>query len=47
MNWEVLWKIVLIITLAGYSLLVIGVIIGGVGNIVDMLRDLRKPPDSD
>ncbi len=47
MNWELLWKIVLIFTLVGYSLLVIGVIFGGVGNIVDMLRDLRKPPDQD
>jgi hypothetical protein len=47
MNWELLWKIVLIFTLVGYSLLVIVVIIGGVGNIVDMLRDLRKPPDQD
>jgi hypothetical protein len=47
MNWELLWKIVLIFTLAGYSLLVIIVIFGGVGNIVDMLRDLRKPPDQD
>jgi hypothetical protein len=47
MNWELLWKIVLIFTLAGYSLLVIIVIIGGAGNIVDMLRDLRKPPDQD
>jgi hypothetical protein len=47
MNWELLWKGVLIFTLAGYSLLVIIVIIGGAGNIVDMLRDLRKPPDQD
>lgn len=47
MNWSVLWKAVLIFTLAGYSLLVIVVIIGGTGNIVDMLRDLRKPPDQD
>jgi len=47
MNWELLWKIVLIFTLVGYSLLVIVVIIGGAGNIVDMLRDLRKPPDQD
>ena len=47
MNWTVLWKAVLIFTLAGYSLLVIIVILGGVGNIVDMLRDLTKPPDQD
>jgi hypothetical protein len=47
MNWELLWKIVLVFTLAGYTLLVIAVILGGVGNIVDMLRDLKKPPDQD
>jgi len=47
MNWGLLWKGILIFTLAGYSLLVIIVIIGGAGNIVDMLRDLRKPPDQD
>ncbi len=47
MNWGLLWKIVLVFTLAGYSLLVIIVIFGGVGNIVDMLRDLKKPPDQD
>ena len=47
MNWAMLWKAVLIFTLAGYSLLVIIVIFGGVGNIVDMLRDLTKPPDQD
>ncbi len=47
MNWELLWKAVLIFTLSGYSLLVIIVIIGGASNIVDMLRDLTKPPDQD
>ena len=47
MNWELLWKIVLIFTLAGYSLLVIIVMIGGARNIVDMLRDLTKPIDPD
>jgi len=47
MNWELLWKVVLIFTLLGYSLLVIIVILGGTSNIVDMLRDLRKPPDQD
>jgi nitrate reductase NapE component len=46
MNWELLWKAVLILTLCGYSLLAVIVIIGGVGNIIDMLRDLRKPVDS-
>ena len=47
MNWELLWKIVLIFTLFGYALLVIIVIFGGSKNIVDMLRDLRNPPNED
>ena len=47
MNWELLWKGVVVFTLVGYSLLVVVVIIGGVKNIVDMLRDLRKPLDND
>ncbi len=47
MNWELLWKGLLIFTLCGYLLLVIIVIIGGSRNIVDMLRDLAKPPDQD
>jgi len=47
MNWAVLWKAVLIFTFSGYSLLVIIVIFGGASNIVDMLRDLTKPPDQD
>jgi hypothetical protein len=47
MNWELLWKAVLIFTLAGYSLLVIIVIFGGIGNIVDMLHDLLNPPDQE
>ncbi len=47
MNWELLWKGVLVFTLVGYFLLVVTVIIGGVKNIVDMLRDLRKPLDND
>jgi hypothetical protein len=47
MNWQLLWKILLIFTLSGYSLLVVIVIFGGARNIVDMLRDLTKPPDHD
>jgi len=47
MKWELLWKGILIFTLSGYFLLVIVVIIGGARNIVDMLRDLTKPPDQD
>ena len=45
MNWEMLWKAVLVFTLCGYSILVIIVFIGGLGNIADMLRELRKPAD--
>lgn len=47
MNWELLWKSVLIFTLSAYSLLVIVVMFGGIRNIVDMLRDLSNPPDPD
>lgn len=47
MNWELLWKGLLIFTLSGYFLLVIVVIIGGTRNIVDMLRDLTNPPEED
>jgi len=43
MSWAALWKIILIFTLSAYSLLVLIVIIGGIGNIVDMLKDLRAP----
>lgn len=47
MNWELLWKIVLLFTLFGYAFLVIIVILGGSKNIVDMLQDLRNPPQDD
>jgi len=47
MNWELLWKTVLIFTLFGYGLLVVIVVFGGVKNIVDMLKDLTKPADQD
>jgi len=43
MSWATLWKTILIFTLGGYSLLVLIVIIGGIGNIIDMLKDLRPP----
>lgn len=46
MNWELLWKIVLVFTLSAYSILMIIVFFGGIGNIVDMLKDLRAPVDS-
>jgi len=45
MNWELIWKIVLIFTLVAYSLLAIIVFIGGIGNVIEMLRDLRAPID--
>ena len=45
MTWIHLWKFVLLSTLLGYSLLVVIVFFGGIGNIVDMLKDLRMPID--
>ena len=45
MNWDAFWKAVLIFTLCGYSILVVVVFIGGIGNIKDMLRELRHPGD--
>ena len=45
MTWMQLWKFILILTLSAYSLLVIIVTIGGVKNLVQMLNELREPPD--
>lgn len=45
MNWVMFWKAVLVFTLVGYSVLAVIVFIGGLGNIADMLRELRKPVD--
>lgn len=45
MNWVQFWKFVLIFTISAYSLLVVIVIIGGIKNIVEMLKDLRAPLD--
>ena len=45
MSWMAFWKIVLLFTISAYSLLVIVVFIGGLKNIVQMLRELREPPD--
>ena len=47
MNWQIFWKIVLILTLSAYSLLVIVVMFGGLKNIVQMLQELREPPEPD
>jgi hypothetical protein len=47
MSWEGLWKLVLIFTLSAYSVLVLCVIFGGVKNIADMLKDLKKPGGQD
>jgi len=41
MNWELLWKFILVFTLGSYSVLVVIVFFGGLKNIVEMLRDLR------
>ncbi len=45
MTWMQLWKFILILTLIGYSLLVIIVSIGGMKNLVQMLKELKEPPD--
>jgi len=45
MSWALFWKIVLIFCLSAYSLLVVIVIFGGIGNIIDMLKDLSAPRD--
>ncbi len=42
MNWAFFWKFILILTLAGYSLLVVIVMIGGIKNIIAMLKDLKS-----
>lgn len=39
------WKFILILTLISYSLLVIIVSIGGMKNLVSMLKELKEPPD--
>lgn len=47
MIWKSLWKIILLFTLFGYGILVIIVIFKGIGNIIDMLKDLKAqaPPE--
>lgn len=45
MTWMQLWKFILIFTLAAYSLLVIIVSIGGMKNLVQMLKELKEPRD--
>ena len=47
MSWELLWKILLIFTLGGYTILVIVVFFGGIKNISDMLKDLSTSTDQD
>ena len=47
MDWELLWKVLLILTLGGYSILVIVVFFGGLKNIAEMLKDLSVPADQD
>ncbi|MFC1564958.1 hypothetical protein ACFL6G_08490 [candidate division KSB1 bacterium] len=42
MNWEILWKAVLIFTLSAYTILVVTVMIGGIKNLKDMLKDLTS-----
>ena len=45
MTWTQLWKFILILTLASYSLLVIIVSIGGMKNLFQMIKELKEPPD--
>lgn len=37
------WKFILILTLSSYSLLVIIVSIGGMKNLIQMLKELKEP----
>lgn len=46
MSWVLVWKVVVVLTLAGFSLLAIMVLVGGVGNIAEMLKELGRPPRS-
>jgi hypothetical protein len=46
MSWVLLWKSLLILTLSAYSILVIVVFIGGLGNIRDMLKDLTESAET-
>ena len=45
MTWVQLWKFVLLLTLFGYSLLVIIVSIGGMKNLFQMIKELKEPPE--
>jgi hypothetical protein len=50
MNWIILWKGILLLTLIGYSILAIIVFFGGIKNIIAMLKDLSAPtqtPEND
>jgi len=40
-----LWKFILILTLSSYSILVIIVTIGGMKNLIQMLKELKEPLD--
>jgi len=45
MNWSFFWQYVLLLTLGGYSLLVVIVVLGGIRDIISLFKDLRQPPD--
>lgn len=47
MNWAAFWKIFLLFTLCGYSILVVVVIIGGTRNVIDMFKDLTTPTNDE
>lgn len=42
MSWSLFWKFILLFTLFGYSILVVVVFFGGIGNIKQMLKDLKS-----
>lgn len=46
MNWEILWKLTLVLTFSTYSILVIVVFFGGIKDVKEMLKDLQKDEKS-
>ena len=45
MNWIILWKWILMITVILYGILVIVVAIGGFRDVLSMLKDLTADPN--
>lgn len=46
MSWIVVWKYVVVLTLAAFSVLAALVLVGGARNIAQMLKDLRRPGEA-